>query len=73
MAFRWPIYADEQGLDERQVTVFTSSSFACNDLIRMVESPTSYRKPRRKGLKFRFVKVAPRKVKYKGYLSPLER
>jgi len=33
-------------LDERKITVFTASSFACHDLMRMIDYPFKYKKKR---------------------------
>lgn len=39
MSIRWPIYAEENGLDYKTVTVFTASSFACHDLMDIIKNP----------------------------------
>jgi len=33
-------------LDERKITVFTASSFACHDLMQMIDYPFKYKKKR---------------------------
>jgi len=53
MGLCWPIYADENSLSYDNISVFTASSFACNDLLRMIDYPFKYKK--RKKNKFRVV------------------
>lgn len=73
-SFRWPLFCEEEGLNFDDVTIFTASSFACKDLLRMIEDS---RKPKlkNKGRLFRRVLVSPKydQSKTLGYLTPIER
>jgi hypothetical protein len=46
MDIRWEEYAKSNNLDPRNVTVFTASSFASHDLMRMIDYPFKYKKKR---------------------------
>jgi len=46
MEISWGRYAKMNSLDERKITVFTASSFACHDLMRMIDYPFKYKKKR---------------------------
>jgi len=46
MDIRWEEYAKANNLNSRNVTVFTASSFASHDLMRMIDYPFKYKKKR---------------------------
>lgn len=72
MAFCWPVYADENKLDYKGITVFTASSFACNDLARLIKNPVEYKEREKKN--WRFVYTGPKiredsNLSYKNWLG----